>query len=97
MEPSSKDNGDHSYVKLMRSDSDSDHKKAEPPTKKQKHDPGSGPEVADARSSGSKKRSKKTTKKMPKSKKTVSESDSSDESGAMCGKLCSQPTKEEIS
>ena len=85
---------DHPYVKPARSDSDSDHKKVEPPNKKAKHDPGSGPEVTDAGSHGSKKSSKKTTKKMSKSKKTVtSDSDSSESEN---GKLCSQPTKEEV-
>ena len=96
-EPNAQDDGDHSYVKLTRSDSNSDRKKAEPPSKKAKHDPGSKPEAADARSSGSKKKPKKSTKKMPKSKKTdSSESDDSDKSEELCGKLCSKPTKEEI-
>ena len=93
-EPSAQDDGDHSYVKLMRSDSNSDRKKVKPPSKKAKCDPGSRPEVADARSSGSKKKPKESTKKMLKSKKTVSlKSDDSDESEELCGKLCSQPTK----
>ena len=96
-EPSSKGKGNHSYIKPSRTDSDSNHKKAEPPTKKQKRDPNSGPEVANTWSGGSKKKPKKSTKKAPKSKKTISESDNSDNSGAMCGKLHSQPTKEEIS
>ena len=69
----------------------------EPPNKKAKHDPGSGPEVADARSQGSKKKSsRKTTKKMPKSKKTVMSDSNSSESENLCGKLHSQPTKEEV-
>ena len=63
--PAGGDHTDHPYVKPVRSDSDSDHKKVEPPNKKAKHDPGSKPEVTDARSHGSKKKSfKKTTKKM---------------------------------
>ena len=95
-EPSTQDNGDHSYVKPMRSDSDSDHKKAEPPNKKPKRDPGSGLEATDTGSSGSKKKPKKSTKKVLKFKKTISESDSSNKSEALCEKLCSQPTKEEI-
>ena len=96
-EPSAQDDGDHSYGKPMRSDSDSDHMKAEPPSKKAKCDPSSGPKAADAGSGGSKKKPKKSTKKEPKSKKTISlESDDSDESEELCGKLCSQPTKEEI-
>ena len=95
-ESSSKGKGDHSYIKLTRTDSDSDHKKVEPPAKKQKRDPGSGPDTANA-GSGSSKKPKKGTKKTPKSKKTISESESSDDAEAMCGKLCSQPTKEEIS
>ena len=86
-EPSSKGEGDHSYVRPGKSANDSDYKKAEPPTKKQKRDLGSGPEVADARFSGSQKRSKKNTKKTLKSQKTVSESKSSDDTGAMCWKL----------
>ena len=94
-DPGNQDGGDHSYVKLMRSDRDSDHKKVEPPNKKAKHDPGSGPEVADTGSHGSKKKSKKSSKKMPKSKTVTLDSDSS-ESKNLCGKLCSQPTKEEI-
>ena len=40
------DHADHPHIKPMRSDSDSDCKKVEPPNKKAKHDPGSGPEVA---------------------------------------------------
>ena len=80
------DGGDHSYIKLMRSDSDSDCKKAEPPNKKAKHDPSSRPEVTDTGSHGSKKKSKKTI---------TSDSDSS-ESENLCGKLCSQPMREEI-
>ena len=88
--------GDHAYVKPMRSDSDSDHKKVEPPNKKAKRDPGSGPEVTDAGSCGSKKKSsKKTSKKMPKSKKTIMLDSDSSESKNLCGKLHSQPTKEE--
>ena len=47
MEPSAQDDGDHSYVRPMRSDSDSDHKKVEPPNKKPKHDPASRPEATD--------------------------------------------------
>ena len=96
-EPSAQDDGDHSYVKLMRSDSESDCKKVEPPSKKAKHDPSSGPEAADTGSSSSKKKPKKSTKMTPKSKKTIlSESNDSDESEELCGKLHSQPTKEEI-
>ena len=90
------DGGDHSYIKPMRSDSDSDHKKAEPPNKKAKHDPGSGPEVADTGSHGSKKKSKKSSKKTPKSKKTISLDSDSSKSKDLCGKLHSQPTKEEM-
>ena len=86
----------HPYIKLARSDSDSDRKKVEPPNKKTKRDPSSSPKVADARSHGSKKSSKKTTKKMPKSKKTVTLDSDSSESEHLCGKLCSQPMKEEI-
>ena len=96
-EPSSKGEGDHSYVMPAKTDSNSDHKKAEPPTKKQKCDPSSGPEVADTGSGSSKKKSKKSARKTPKSQKTVSESESSDDAGTMCRKLHSQPTKEEIS
>ena len=96
-DPSAQDDGDNSYVKPTRSDSDSDHKKAEPPNKKAKCDTSSGPEAADAGSSTSKKKPKKSSKKTQKSKKTISsESDSSDESKALCGKLHSQPTKQEI-
>ena len=80
----------------MRTDSDSDHKKAEPPNKKAKCDPGSGPEVTDTGSHSSKKKSKKSSKKTPKSKKTVMLDSDSSESENLCGKLCSQPTKEEI-
>ena len=48
-------------------------------------------------SHGSKKKSsKKTTKKTPKSKKTVMSDSDSSESENLCGKLCSQPTKEEV-
>ena len=54
---------DHPYIKPARSDSDSNHKKVEPPSKKARHDPSSSLEVADAGSRGSKKSSKKTTKK----------------------------------
>ena len=89
--------GDHTYIKPTRSDSDSDHKKAEPPNKKAKRDPGSRPEATDTGSHGSKKKSsKKTSKKMPKSKKTIMSDSNSSESENLCGKLCSQPTKEEI-
>ena len=95
-DPNTQEGGDHSYIKPTRSDSDSDRKKAEPPNKKAKHDPGSGPEVADARSRGSKKKSKKSSKKMPKSKKTISSDSDSSESKDLCGKLHSQPTKEEM-
>ena len=95
-DPNAQEGGDHSYVKLMRSDSDSDRKKAEPPNKKAKHDPGSGPEVTDAGSHSSKKKSKKSSKKTPKSKKTVLSDSNSSESKDLCGKLCSQPTKEEM-
>ena len=88
---------DHAYVKLTRSDSDSNHKKVEPPNKKAKHDPGSRLEVTDAGSCGSKKKcSKKTTKKMPKSKKTITSDCNSSESENLCGKLRSQPKKEEV-
>ena len=68
----------------------------EPPNKKAKHDPSRGPEVADARSHGSKKSSKKTTKKTSKYKKTVTSDSDSSKSEHLCGKLCSQPTKEEV-
>ena len=96
-DPNTPTGGDHIYVRQMRSDSDSDHKKAESPNKKAKCDPGSGPEAADARSRGSKKKSsKRTSKKMPKSKKTITSDSDSSESENLCGKLCSQPTKEEI-
>ena len=94
--PAGGGHADHPYIKLARSDSDSNRKKVEPPNKKAKHDPGSGPEVADAGSHGSKKSSKKTAKKMPKSKKTVTLDSDSSESEHLCGKLCSQPTKEEV-
>ena len=87
---------DHPYVKPARSDSDSDRKKVEPPNNRAKCDPGSGPEVADAGSHGSKKSSKKSTKKTPKSKKTVTSDSDSSESENLCGKLHSQPTKEEV-
>ena len=92
MDPDTPAGGDRTYVKPTRSDSDSDRKKVEPPNKKAKRDPGSRPEVADARSRGS----KKTAKKMPKSKKTITSDSDSSESENMCGKLHSQPTKEEI-
>ena len=92
-DPNAPAGGDHAYIKPMRSDSDSDHKKAEPPNKKAKCDPGSGPEAADTGSHGSK---KKSSKKMPKSKKTITSDSNSSESENLCGKLRSQPTKEEI-
>ena len=96
-DPNTPTGGDHAYIRLTRSDSDSDCKKAEPPNKKAKHDPGSGPEAADTRSRGSKKKSsKKTSKKTPKSKKTITSDFDSSESENLCGKLCSQPTNEEI-
>ena len=96
-DPNTPTGGDHACVRLMRSDSDSDHKKVEPPNKKAKRDPGSGPEAADAGSHGSKKNSsKKTSKKMPKSKKTITLDSDSSESENLCGKLRSQPMKEEI-
>ena len=86
--------GDHAYVRPTRSDSNSDHKKAEPPNKRAKRDPGSRPEAADAGSCGSKKKSsKKNSKKMPKSKKTITSDSDSSESENLCGKLHSQPTK----
>ena len=86
----------HPYIKPARIDSNSDRKKVEPPNKRAKHDPSSGLEVADARSCDSKKSSKKSTKKTPKSKKTVTLDSNSSESENLCGKLCSQPTKEEV-
>ena len=92
-DPDTPAGGDHAYIRLTRSDSDSDCKKAEPPNKKAKCDPGSGPEAADAGSRGSK---KKSSKKMPKSKKTVTSDSDSSESENLCGKLHSQPMKEEI-
>ena len=95
-DPGDQDGGYHSYVKPMRSDSDSDHKKAEPPNKKAKRDSGSRLEVTDTGSCGSKKKSKKSSKKTPKSKKTISSDSNSSESEDMCSKLCSQPTKEEM-
>ena len=95
--PAGGDHANHPYVKLARSDSDSDHKKSEPPNKRVKRDPGSGPEVADTRSHSSKKNSsKKTTKKTPKSKETIMLDSDSSESENLCGKLHSQPTKEEV-
>ena len=94
--PAGGGHANHPYVKPARSDSDSDRKKVEPPNKKAKGDPGSSPEVADAGSCGSKKSSKKTTKKTPKSKKTVMSDSDSSESEHLCGKLHSQPTKEEV-
>ena len=94
--PAGGGHANHPYVKLARSDSDSDRKKVEPPNKKAKHDPGSGPEVADTGSRGSKKSSKKTTKKMPKSKKTVTSYCDSNKSKHLCGKIRSQPTKKEV-
>ena len=87
---------DHPYVKLARSDSDTDRKKVEPPNKRAKCDPGSSLEVTDAGSHCSKKSSKKSTKKMLKSKKTVTPDSDSSESENLCGKLHSQPTKEEV-
>ena len=39
--PAGGDHANHPYVKLVRSDSNSDCKKVEPPNKKAKHDPGS--------------------------------------------------------
>ena len=88
---------DHPYIKPVRSDSDSDHKKVEPPNKRAKRDPDSRPEVTDMGSHGSKKKSsKKTTKKMTKSKKTITSNSGSSESENLCGKLHSQPTKEEV-
>ena len=95
-DPGDQDGGDHSYIKLTRSDSNSDHKKAKPPNKKAKRDPGSRPEVADAGSHGSKKKSKKSCKKTPKSKKTISSDSDSSESEDLCRKLRSQCTKEEM-
>ena len=95
--PAGGGHADHPYIKLARSDSNSDHKKVEPPNKRAKCDPGSGPEVTDAGSCSSKKKSsKKTIKKTPKSKKTVTSDSDSSESKNLCGKLCSQPTKEEV-
>ena len=95
--PAGGEHANHPYVKLMRSDSDSDCKKVEPPNKKAKCDPGSGPEVTDTGSCSSKKKSsKKTTKKTPKSKKTVMSDSHSSESENLCGKLHSLPTKKEI-
>ena len=95
--PAGGDHADHSYIKPARSDSDSDCKKVEPPNKKAKYDPGSGLEVADARSHSSKKKSSKNpTKKMPKSKKTIISDSNSSEFKNLCGKLCSQLTKEEV-
>ena len=91
--PAGGDHTDHPYVKPARSDSNSDHKKAEPPNKKAKHDPGNELEVTDT---GSRSSSKKTTKKTPKSKKTVTSDSDSSESKNLCWKLCSQPTKEEV-
>ena len=89
-DPNTLAGGDHAYVRPTRSDSDSDQKKAEPPNKKVKCDPGS-------RSHGFKnKSSKKTSKKMLKSKKTITSDSDSSESKNLCGKLCSQPMKEEI-
>ena len=70
--------------------------KVEHPNKKAKCDPGSGLEVTDTKSCGSKKSFKKATKKMPKSKKTVTSDSDSSESEHLCGKLRSQPTKEEV-
>ena len=87
---------DHPYGKPVRSDSDSNCKKVEPPNKKTKHDPGSGLEVAETGSHGFKKSSMKTTKKTPKSKKTVTSDFDSSESEHLRGKLHSQPTEEEI-
>ena len=95
--PAGGDHADHPYVKPVRSDNDSDCKKVEPPNKKARRDPGSGLEVADAGSHGSKKKSSKNpTKKMPKSKKTIMSDSDSSESKNLCGKLHSQPTKEEV-
>ena len=94
--PAGGSHADHPYVKLTRSDSDSNCKKVEPPNKKAKHDPGSSLEVTDTRSHVSKKSSKKTTKKTSKSKKTVTSESDSSESENLCGKLRSQPTKEEV-
>ena len=96
-DPNTPAGGDHTYVKPTRSDNNSDRKKAEPPNNRAKHDPGSRPEAADTGSCGSKKKSsKKTSKKMPKSKKTITSDSDSSESKNLCGKLHSQPTKEEI-
>ena len=92
-DPNTPTGGDHAYIRPMKSDSDSDCKKVEPPNKKAKHDPGSRPEAADTGSCGFK---KKSSKKMPKSKKTITSDSDSSESENLCGKLCSQPTKEEI-
>ena len=94
--PAGGSHADHPYVKLARSDSNSDRKKVEPPNKKAKCDPGSSLEVTDAGSCGSKKSSVKTTKKTPKSKKTVTSDSDSSESKNLCGQLHSQPTKEEV-
>ena len=111
-EQSTKGNGDHSYIKLTRSedkpaksnnkptrsDSNSDRKRAEPPSKKAKCDASCGPTGADAGSSSSKKKTKKSSKRAPKSKKTVwMDLDDSKESKDLCGKLHSQPTKDEVS
>ena len=78
--PAGGGHADHPYVKPVRSDSDSDCKKVEPPNKKAKCDPGSRLEVTDAGSQGSKESSKKTTKKTPKSEKTVTLNSDSSES-----------------
>ena len=94
--PAGGGHADHPYIKPVRSDSESDCKKVEPPNKKAKHDPSSGLQVADTGSHGSKKSSKKTAKKMPKSKKTVMSDSNSSKSEHLCGKLCSQPMKEEV-
>ena len=55
--PAGGGHADHPYVKPARSDSNSDHKKVESLNKKAKCDLGSGPEVADTGSHGSKKSS----------------------------------------
>ena len=94
--PAGGGHADHPYVKLARSDSDSDRKKVEPPNKKAKRGPSSSLELADTGSHGSKKSSKKAAKKMPKSKKTVTLDSDSSKSEHLCGKLHSQPMKEEV-
>ena len=87
--------GGHAYVRLTRSDSDSDRKKAEPPNKKAKCDL-----VADQRllMPGPMAPRRSFPRKLPRKCQNPRRlsCQTSSESENLCGKLRSQPTKEEI-